>query len=107
MNVLKYFKQDEIVTTTDQPVTTPIVNLSGMRGFSVQVAQTGTGNSVLKLQASNDGINFTDITGATLAIADTDVGIMEYNEPNFHYARAVITPDASLALRILVVRKGI
>lgn len=63
--------------------------------FSIQVVYTGTPNGSIKLQVSNDELNWEDLPSTTAAI--TTAGATLFNVSNAHYGfvRVIYTRTSS------------
>lgn len=69
-------------------------DISRHYGYSVQCVVSNKVTSIaatLKLQCSNDGSNFSDITGASLTISDNGVQMLNLDALHYRFVRAVIT----------------
>ena len=70
------------------------MDISRHYGYSVQCVVTNKVSSisaVLKLQCSNDGVNFSDISGSTLTISDNGVQMLNLDALHYRFVRSVIT----------------
>jgi len=68
--------------------------LANVTNVCVQAVYTGSPNGTLKLQASNDASNATDISGKTIAIAAAGNGILELTSAGYAYLRVVYTKSS-------------
>lgn len=69
-------------------------NLSQIYGYSIQaIYTTGAPAGTLKLQASNDGINFCDIPGTPFAVTGTGSFLWNVSSSNYLYVQMVWTPS--------------
>lgn len=72
-------------------------------GTHTLTAATSAGN-VLKLQSSNDGANWTDVSGKTVTIATTaGTAQWDIDRPAYRYLRVLYTPSAGqVALETII-----
>ena len=76
-------------------VTSSAVQLDYTVGYSIQAAFTGTPSGSLKLQASVDGTNYSDITDTSTTIAAAGSFLWNVADPNYDYVRLVYTRTGS------------
>ena len=62
--------------------------MEGVSGFSIQAKWTDSGSlgGTVSIQGSNDGVEFSPITGNT-AVADSSSVLFEVKEPKFIWAK--------------------
>ncbi len=72
-------------------------------GLSVQLVYTSGGafDWTLKLQGSNDGVNFSDIVGSSLNITANGNTIFDVGNPNYRILRVVATPTSGTVTFVL------
>jgi hypothetical protein len=70
------------------------------------ITPTALGSVVVKLQASNDGTNFTDITNMTVTIAAAGNQVWDLGSPGYRYVRILHTPSAGV-INLSVVLNGL
>lgn len=82
---------------------TAIALTSSGVGTQTFTPTTSTGN-VLKLQASNDGTNFDDISGDTVTIATTSGSkVWDLQRPGYRYVNILYTPSAGqIAVSVII-----
>lgn len=68
-------------------------NGSQAYGLSLQAVyvNTDTIDSTIQLQASNNGVDFDDISGLTVDISEDGSTLWDLGTPNFHYLRVHTT----------------
>lgn len=91
MRVLNY----TLVTNGDMSgtiTTAPSVPLTNMQGYSVQATYTGSPSGTINLQASVNGVTFTDMGDTVQSISGP--GSSMWNVPNayWQYTRLVFVP---------------
>lgn len=93
---------------TGNITSTPVISLNQSFGYSVQAVWTGTPVGNLKLQCSNDNVNWTDIASTTTA-AGGAAGNFEWNviSPMYLYAQcAYVFTSSTGTLTVTAVVKG-
>lgn len=86
--------QDPVFNAVDAAINKTSSSIITNQTFacSVQVTATGTGiNGAVKIQCSNDGTNFADITGATVNIASATTVFILKTEICYAFIRLVYT----------------
>lgn len=70
-----------------------IIPLGRVNGLSMQgiVTESASPSGVLKLQGSNDGVNFADTDGCFEVDADTTEYLLNFTNPQFVFGRVVYT----------------
>lgn len=78
-------------------------NFNPAYGVALQATVTfGTASTaVLKLQASNDGVNFADIPGSSTTISATGTTIWDIGKPNYKFLRASLAPSGGTVSAVL------
>lgn len=76
-------------------VTSTPVDLGDMVNYSCQVVfSSGTLNGTLKLTASNDNVNYTDVTGSSQVIASGASHVWNVVNATYRYSKVVWTPSS-------------
>lgn len=71
------------------------VDITGAGSGTQTFTPTASSGNILKLQASNDGLNFTDISGDTVTIATTSGNVVwDLQTPGYRYVNILYTPAA-------------
>lgn len=92
---------------TSESASTDAISLNGAEKFSIQVLAT-VGDSIAHLEASNDGINWTEIDDVSIAEGASDM----FEQPDCDYRWARITlenddaVDVSADCFVLVIGDG-
>lgn len=92
-------------TTTNQDYNlSRLANTNPAFGISIQATYTfGTATSViLKIQASNDGVNFADVSGSSVTVTATGVTIWDAGNPNYKIIRVNIVPTGGTVAVVLI-----
>lgn len=72
-------------------------------GLSCQVVYTSGGafDWTLKLQGSNDGVNFADIAGSSVNVTANGTHLYDVGNPNYKILRVVATPTSGTVTFVL------
>lgn len=83
--------------------------LTYIYGYAVQANYSGSPAGVLKLQASNDGVNFVDIADTTFAISAAGSTVINCTSSNYLYVQCVWTASGGStgSLSVDIVIKGV
>lgn len=76
------------------------MDLSRHYGYSVQAVVKNKVSSIsvaLKLQCSNDNVNFSDIASATLTISDNGTQMLNLDAIHYRFVRVVLTYTSGTA----------
>ncbi len=76
-------------------LTSNAVDFAACARASFQFVWTGAATGSYKLEASNDGVNWSDIASATLAVTAASDGFINLSDCNSRYVRAVYTNATS------------
>ena len=86
------------------------LNVSRQWGYSAQFVVSnivGSISAAAKIQASNDGENWEDISGATKTLNSASAQMINLNALTFNYIRSVVTYTSGTAdIKIIEVTKG-
>lgn len=66
---------------------TEILDMSNLYGLSAQVTYTGTYVGVLKIEVSNDGINFAELSTPTTSLSAAGTYVINLDNVFYKYAR--------------------
>lgn len=69
-------------------------NLAQIYGYSIQAVYAGSPAGELKLQASNDGINYCDIPGTNYTVTGSGSFLWNVSNSNYLYIQMVWTPTS-------------
>jgi len=79
-------------------ITSDAINLESMIGYAIQTIYTGTPAGTIKIQASIDGVTYSDIASTSQVIAAAGSYIWNMQEGIFYrYAKVVFTSAAGSA----------
>lgn len=77
-------------------------DMTNQNGASLQINKTGVGTGTAKIQESNDGVNWTDVSGATFTFAAGAVSsIKTVTGVYSSLLRAVITETGGLGTMVV------
>lgn len=104
-NIFNYKIVTDGSMTTD--ITSEVVDLSLANGYAIQAWFTGSPVGSLKLEASNDGIQWTDISDSITAVSAAGTLIWKEDSAMYDKVRAVYTfSSGSGTLNIQINGKG-
>lgn len=94
---MKISKDDLTLSSTDlneATITSDAVQVEHVANLAVQIVTTGTHSGTLKLQASLDGSNWSDIPDASIAVSNAGAYFVNVSNIGFDYVRMVYTKSA-------------
>jgi hypothetical protein len=91
-------------TTTHDYNLGRLENSNPAYGLALQATVTfGTASTaVLKLQASNDGVNFADVPGSSITLSASGSTIWDAGNPNYKFLRVSFAPSGGSISAVLV-----
>lgn len=92
-------------TTTNQDYNLGrLSNTNPANGVSIQVIYTflTATSAIIKLQASNDGTNFADISGSSVTVTVSGNTLWDVGTPHYKILRVVMTPTGGTISAVLV-----
>lgn len=91
-------------TGVTQPISTSGFYIEYLLGYSVQTTFSGNWDGTVSLNSSNDGVNYTPITGASKAISTSGSVMFNVWQARYQYTQAQFTPGVNPSSGVLSFR---